>query len=690
MFSFKEIPFVKLLLPFILGIISGIYFFHIAWYVLFIVLLGWLALFVYSHKKWGKIHRRRTQLGGLLFAGFFVLGTMLVNFHRPQPKLNKSVFILSGQWKATNKYFKAEALIETEKSLFNPGKILIYLPKDSLLALPEIGDRIITTKEIRTVAGPKNPYQFNYADFLYQKGIVGSIYLKKDGYINTGQSSRFRTKKKFNQLKLKLTQIIDKQPMSPETKALLQALLVGEKSNLDPEIKRAYTSAGAMHILAVSGLHVGIVLLFVNFFFKIFEFKKTGKRYRIIKSAITLIIIWTFAGITGFSPSITRATTMFTFLVVGSALNRNANIYNSLAIAAFVLLFYNPYTLLSVGFQLSFLAVFGIVYFQPKIVTLLYFKNILLRKTWELTAVSLSAQLTTFPIALLYFHQFPVYFIFSNIVVIPFAFIIVISGLTLILISPFQLVSGYLAYALDHVVHLLNYLVLKVEDLPYHKIGGVAIGNTETIFIYLFIALAAIFLIYKKVRFLISSLLVLILLVSLSLYKKTGNINRNKLTFYSIYNHTAIDFAQNNKHIFVGDSLLLNQDSKISFNCKNHWNVLGLSPIENTPKATLGTSSEYPEMDLILTKNHLLYKYTLICVNHSSHDLNSVQHFKTRILFVNNYFFKSWNKIEQYDYILLNNNLFNYKDTTLLNSILEKTNASFHNLNSGGSFSYEL
>lgn len=654
MFSFKEIPFIKLLLPFILGIISGIYIIHFDWYLIFTVVLGWIAILGYIHKKWGGIYRKRLLIGSTIFAGFFVLGIMIVNYHIAQPEMNKKVFIVSGSWKATTKYFKAEALIDAKKTHFNPGKIMLYIRKDSLLKLPEIGDRILTSGEIRTVSGPKNPYQFNYARFLYQKGIIGSVYLKKNDFINTGQSHRLGTKRKFNRLKQKLTRIINEQPMSPETKALLQALLLGEKSNLDPEIKRAYTSAGAMHVLAVSGLHVGIVLLFINFFFKIFEFKKQGKTYRIIKATITLLIIWTFAGITGFSPSITRATTMFSFLVVGKVLNRNTNIFNSLAIAAFTLLFINPYTLLSVGFQLSFLAVFGIVFFHPRIYTLLYFKNILMRKTWELTSVSLSAQLTTFPIALLYFHQFPVYFLISNLVVIPFAFIIVISGLVLVLISPFEYLSAPLAYSLDHVVHLLNYLVLKVEQLPFYKIGGVSITPTETMLIYAFIGFGAIFFIYKNVRFLISSLLVLILLLSLGLYKKTQHIYQNELNFYSIYNHTAIDVVQYNKHVFVGDSLLLKQDSKISFNCENHWNVLGLSPIENTRKAVLNTPAVYPYLKLILTQNHLLYKNTLICINHSSHKIGEMHRFKNRILLINSPINFAEQKYADYQFILLN------------------------------------
>ena len=690
MFSFKEIPFIKLLFPFVLGIISGIYFIHIAWYFLFIALLVWLVLFGYSHKKWGNIYQNRIHLGSLLFAGFFVLGTMIVNYYTPQTKLNKKAFIVSGPWKATTRYFKTEALIEAEKTFFNPGKVMLYIPKDLLSALPEIGDRILTTKEIRTVAGQKNPYQFNYAGYLYQKGIIGTVYLKKNDFINTGKSNRFSTKRRFNRLKQKLARIINKQPMSAETKALLEALLLGEKSNLDPEIKKAYTSAGAMHVLAVSGLHVGIILLFINFFFRAFEFRKRGKTYYVTKSIIILLIIWIFAGITGFSPSITRATTMFSFLVVGKSLNRNTNIYNSLAIAAFVLLFNNPFALLSVGFQLSFLAVFGIAFFHPKIYPLIYFKNTLARKTWELTSVSISAQLTTFPIALLYFHQFPVYFLLSNLVVIPFAFIIVISGLTLILISPFQLVSGYLAFALDHVVYLLNYLVLSVEKLPYYKIGQVSITNTETFLIYFFITTAALYLIFKNVRYLLVSLFLSAILLSVNLYKKIENMNQNRLTFYSIYKHTAIDLVKGNKHIFIGDSSLINQPAKITYHCANHWNARGLSPIEYTQKAILNKKNNYSLYKLLTSKNHLIYNHTLICINHSSHDLKYNHYFKNSILFVNNYYYKSWDRMEQYDYILLNNNLFSHKDSIPLNVASGNTKTRWHNINSGGSFSYEF
>ncbi len=699
MFSFKEIPFVKLLLPFILGIYSGIYFIQASWFLLFNLLLIWVVLFVLAHKIIGKKYRYRFLLGTFLFIGFLGLGVMITNYHKPQFEAfttnNKNTLVVSGSWKTTKRYYKAEAIIDpiaigSKKRFTSPGKIMLYIPKDSTLELPKIGDRIITGQEIRKIYSPKNPYEFDYSKYLYHNRIVGNIYLKKNNYLTSSHNSGFPIKRLFNKWKQSITQIIDKQPMSSDTKALLQALLLGEKSNLDPEIKRAYVSAGAMHVLAVSGLHVGIVLLFINFFFKIFEFKQNGKYYHLTKSVIILLIIWIFAGITGFSPSITRATSMFSFLVVGKALNRNTNIYNSLAIAAFVLLFHNPFTLLSVGFQLSFLAVFGIAFFHPKIYPLVYFKNTLARKTWELTSVSISAQLTTFPLALLYFHQFPVYFLISNLVVIPFAFIIVISGLILIMVSPFQLVSGYLAYALDHVVHLLNYLVLGVEKLPYYKIGQVSITNTETFLIYFLITTTALYFIFKNVRYLIVSLFLATILLSANLYKKAENIKQNRLTFYSIYNHTAIDCVKNNKHIFIGDSLLLNLSEKINYHCANHWNTKGLSPIEDTQKAILYTSDEFPDLDILLTKNHLVFENTLICFNHSSHDLIYMQHFKNRILFVNKYFYNSWEHIEQYDYILLNNNIYNYKDTVILNTILENSKTLLHNINSGGSFNYEL
>jgi competence protein ComEC len=690
MFSFKEIPFTKLLLPFVLGIIAGINFISVNWFYLFPIVLICFALFVYSHNKWGKVYRKRIYPGILLFAAFFILGLMITEYHRPQPGIYQNDFIISNSWKATHKYFKAEALIESDNRFFYSGKVMIYLPKNALVKLPDIGDRLITSSDPMSISEPKNPNQFNYAQYLYQKGIVAVVYLREDNFINAGKSNRFGIKRKFNFLRLKLTSIIDNQPMSNETKALLQALLLGDKSNLDPEIKKAYTSAGAMHVLAVSGLHVGIVLLFINFFFKIFEFGKTGKQYRIIKSVITLIIIWTFAGITGFSPSITRATTMFSFLVVGKALNRNANIYNSLSIAAFTLLFIDPYALLSVGFQLSFLAVFGIVFFYPKIYPLLYFKNVLFRKSWELTSVSLAAQTTTFPIALLYFHQFPVYFLISNLVVIPFAFIIVISGLVLIMVSPFETISGFLAYALDHVVMLLNYLVLKVEHLPFYKIGSISIYHTETILIYVFIGFGVAFLLYKNVRFLISSLLILIFLISFSLYKKMENADNKKLVFYSIYNHTAIDLILGNKHIFIADSLLLKQNDKIAFHCQNHWNTLGLSAINSTPKAQLNKPAVYPEMKLILTENHLQMDSTLICINHSSHNIKSLQRFKNKILLINYPFIRRGGKYAYYHSILLNNKYINQKTIKKYGLNFTDQSKSVHNLLSSGYFEFNL
>ena len=198
------------------------------------------------------------------------------------------------------------------------------------------------------------------------------------------------------------------------------ALLLGYRENLDKELVKSYASAGAMHVLAVSGLHVGILYLLLT---RIFSFLKKVKKVKNGKFILTILIVsflWFYAIMTGLSASVMRATTMFSFIVIGNELlNRKTSIYNTLAVSAIILMIINPFIVYQVGFQLSYVAVVGIVYLQPKLNRLFYSRYKLVRGVWAITCVSLAAQIATFPLSLHYFHQFSTYFFISNLIVIP-------------------------------------------------------------------------------------------------------------------------------------------------------------------------------------------------------------------------------------------------------------------------------
>jgi competence protein ComEC len=306
-------------------------------------------------------------------------------------------------------------------------------------------------------------------------------------------------------------------------------------------VREAYTAAGAMHVLAVSGLHVGMIYGIILFLFGKIKLLKGGRFYF---AALTLVLLWIYAGITGLPASVLRAVTMLSVIVIAQALNRQTNIYNSLAIAATVLLIYNPSFIMSVGFQLSFLAVVGIVYFFPKIYNLLHPENWLMDKIWILTSIAIAAQLATFPISIYYFHQFPVYFFLSNLIVIPAAFVILGNGLAVLIMSFSETITNILAFVLENLIYLVNQSIFALDYIPYHIIKDLYISPLQTVLVYLFIVFIAAFFHFKDLKQLWLAGFSLVIFTGVWLFSFLNQLNQHKIIFYSITNLTAIDFIE--------------------------------------------------------------------------------------------------------------------------------------------------
>ena len=309
-----------------------------------------------------------------------------------------------------------------------------------------------------------------------------------------------------------------------------------------------YSSSGAMHVLAVSGLHVGIIYLLLNSLFLFFEKFKYGKY---LKAVFLILSLWAYALLTGLSPSVLRAATMFSFIIIGSALKRQTNIYNTLAASAFVLLLYNPYILLQVGFQLSYAAVLGIVYLQPKLYKLIYTKHWLLDKIWAITTVSIAAQLATFPLDIYYFHQFPNYFLLSNLFVIPLATFIIGGGVLLFVTSVIPFFPGSLAWVVNKILMLLNFSVQWVENLPYSLSLGISITVLETIIVYTIIILFFSSIIKWKPRLLQLSLALVIFFMILQIKEQYRTGKQQYFIVYDVPKERAIDFVDGNKNYFI-------------------------------------------------------------------------------------------------------------------------------------------
>ena len=346
------------------------------------------------------------------------------------------------------------------------------------------------------------------------------------------------------------------------------AILLGYDDNLADEVRKNYVAAGSMHILCVSGMHVGIIYLLAS---ALLGFLNRKKWQKTLKQVMLLALIWFYALIAGLTPSVLRASLMISFVVVGEAIRRKGFIINSIAASAFVLLCINPNNLFEIGFLLSYAAVIGIVVLQHPIYNLFYVKNKLLDKAWEITAVALAAQIATIPFTLFYFNQFTTYFWLSNLFMTPISFVVVISGMVLLLVSWIPYLNVLVGYLVWGAIFVMNTVVSWVERLPFSIIKGLYISGFEyamllTAFLLLLLAVAS-----RRRRFLIAMLSALLLFMVSLTVRLYSTDSQNRMVVYSLRKHTAVDFITGGQHILLADSALMADESTIDYSLKGAW-----------------------------------------------------------------------------------------------------------------------
>ncbi|MEL6558182.1 MAG: ComEC/Rec2 family competence protein [Bacteroidota bacterium] len=421
------------------------------------------------------------------------------------------------------------------------GHISLYISKDSIYNAPlKYGDIITCLNTPFSIQAPKNPHEFNYSAYMARKGIHHQLFLDSRQFrVVSNQPANWLVELSHNArlfFKKSLFTFIPKK----SSRDIALALILGIKDDLDKDLKAAYSAAGAMHVLAVSGLHVGIIHMILSWSL---GFLKRYRFGRMLFLTLSLLALWGYAFITGLSPSVLRAVIMFSVVLIGNNTLRFHNIYNSLAVSAFLILLYNPFMLMEVGFQLSYTAVLGIVYLQPKIFGLLTIKNYLLNKIWAITCVSLAAQAATFPIGLYYFHQFPTYFLVSNLIVIPAAFIILLNGLAVLFFSTISdFLSMWAGKLLDTLINLLNQAVLLLNQLPISLIDWIRLDTFQLLTTY-FVMISLILLFKnKKSRYLKISFFTCLIFISLTGHQSIVARQKKEIVFYEIRNNNVIDF----------------------------------------------------------------------------------------------------------------------------------------------------
>lgn len=450
----------------------------------------------------------------------------------------------------------------------NNTQVICYFQKDSSTLNLNLGDQILAKAYLNEIKHSGNPYAFNYKKYLKYKEIYNQCYIKADHYNIIAHNKGSKVRILSNKIRQKLLGIYQRNNISGDEFAVLSALTLGYKSELTPELKESFSASGAMHILAVSGLHVGIIFIILC---KLSSFLQKNKYGKILQSIIIIIVLFFYAFLTGLSDSVLRATIMFTFISIGRMFTRQVNIYNSISASALVLLIINPYSIMNVGFQLSYAAVISIVFFQPKIYSLLYFKNTIPDYIWQLISVAIAAQLGTFPITIYYFDQFPLYFILSNIIIIPVATIIVYGAIILFAVSFSNILTLYISKILNFTTFFLNRNVNFIEQLPCSKIDQILIDRYEVIILMILIFSISFFIITKRINFFKYALWILSGLILYNISSAYLKSNRSVFTIHNIPKLSAINFIEGKKAFFIYNKKFDANDKNIIYNVAPLW-----------------------------------------------------------------------------------------------------------------------
>ena len=451
--------------------------------------------------------------------------------------------------------FRANLHTFTDSITTHPtkGEVILYFAKDSATANLQRGDILLVSTTIDQPKRTGNPEEFNYANYLAHQGIGGTGYVSTSKWQKIGEEHPFSLIITAEKCRTYLLNIYHQFGLSGDEFGMLAALTLGYKDALTPELRESFSTTGAMHVLAVSGLHVGIIYMVIGW---LLGFLDKNKRTQRLKPIFIILFLWFYAFITGLSPSVMRATVMFTFMALAGVIGRKSQTFNTIFLSAFLLILYQPAFLFDVGFQLSYSAVIAIVYFQPKIVGLLVVKNRFLRWAWELTAVSLAAQIGTAPFSLFYFHQFPNYFLLSNFVVIPAASIILYLAITLFVVSWIPYLNIAVAFLLNWVLRIMYMAISGIEHLP-HALSITWISPTELLLFYLTI-LTLVFLVNKITFRSLAILLTLILfIISVRTVDKYERLTHEEVIVWNHSKEVMVNrIVSENNLVLTSDSIM--------------------------------------------------------------------------------------------------------------------------------------
>ena len=525
-----------------------------------------LLLFIFLlFSFWIASRKKRIFVG---FFMFFVVG-MSRSYHiddQVQPKYfanhleshSSIVLRLDKRLNPTKNHLRFEADVIQVNQIETVGKLVVSILKDTTSQF--FIDEVIFTNQVpKKIQQPLNPYQFDYRKYMANHGVHYQLYLSGNDFIklNGIRNSIYGI---ADQIRMRVSSKLENKGFSEVSFGLLNALVLGRRGELSKEVIDDFKNAGAIHILAISGLHIGIILLLLNFVFKPLEYLQFGK---LLKLILILLLLWFFGLIAGLSPSIIRSITMFSFVAFGIIFKKSGSILYSIITSMLILLLMNPNYLFEVGFQLSYLAVFGIVLLQPRIYKWYTSRFMIIDYFWKLVSVSLAAQVFVLPISLYYFHQFPGLFWLTNLLIIPVLGILLMLGILSVLLSSIDLLPEYFVFLFDKLLIGLSTIVKWIADFEQFIVDDLNISFFEMTLCYVILFGSISLMINRNLKY---GFIVLFGIVSLQLHSIYSLMMRSQKNEFIIFHQTKASVLIKR----VGKQGILYQDSNQDL---SHMNV---------------------------------------------------------------------------------------------------------------------
>ncbi len=568
-------PLLRLLIPFLAGIFVQLrldFFIPPVFVTVYAVSLG---VFFYL-LKFLKPIRRQYISTFFLHLFLFIAGCCVAFFHtesfRPcyvsllpekeqiiRVRIVTSVLEKSKSFKATGEVLS----IHSAKG-WNciQGHVLCRFEKCKMARQILYGDELILITKLTALPQPMNPGMFDYGAYLRDRQISRQFYADSTHWCFFLHDKGNAIIQLCQRWRMSLLHLMKQNKVEGSNFAVGAALLLGYEDQLDPDLLNAYTGAGVLHVLSVSGMHVALVYFLIQSALFFLDPYKYG---RILKAIVLLSFLWFYAALTGLSPPVMRSAAMFSFVIVGGLFSRQAPILNTLAASVFFLVMIDPYMILDAGFQLSYLSVAGIVLFHPVISTLWKPGNWLLDKGWGLLSVSIAAQAATFPLGLYYFHQFPVYFLITNLVVIPLSSAVIYAGIALLVLNMIPAAGMACGLLFSFLLRSLNKSVAYFSSWPGASISGVFISSWETLALYILVLITAVYIGRPRLDNLRMLLIAFIGYFSWQCISGWEHNHKKQVIVYNVPRHTALDFMEGCQHHFTSDTGLVHQPGLCNF-----------------------------------------------------------------------------------------------------------------------------